>query len=560
MREKITMIDYKIQFLENLEKKFSEAKEIRAVADRLSDAGFEPYLVGGCLRDLLLAKKPKDWDITTNAKPEEVLKLFPDSIYENQFGTVLVKLKPQIIADSTQKRAEQVQKDTEKEIQRDSALSQSGSATIVEVTTFRKEGKYTDKRHPDEIKFAETIEEDLARRDFTINAMALRLETRNIKHETKNKQENTLHASRFMFHELVDPFNGQEDLHNKIIRAVGNPKERFEEDALRLIRAIRFAAQLEFSIDLETFKAIKEKAGLISFIAKERIKDEFVKIIESENAKLGIELLEQTGLLKHIIPELIEGVGIGQNKHHEYTVFDHLLKSLNYSAQENHPLVVRLAALFHDIGKPRTKQGEGPNSTFYGHETVSSKMAAQIMNRLKFPNEIIEKVIKLIKSHMFVYNSNPELGDVTTDAAVRRIIRRVGPENIWSLYFLRLADRAGSGVKKIEKFDNRHFKFRVEKLLRDPLSVKMLKINGNNVMKELKIDPGPKIGWLLHALLEEVIDNPEKNTEKYLINRIKELNKLSDDELKEFADSSKKEIGLYEEQEEKKIKAKYYVR
>jgi poly(A) polymerase/tRNA nucleotidyltransferase (CCA-adding enzyme) len=498
-----------IEFLRNLEERFAKAEPVKEVADRLTAAGFEPYLVGGCLRDLIMGRVPKDWDIATNARPEEIQRIFPDSVYENQFGTVAVKTE-----------------------------SQDPTMQIVEVTTFRKEGKYSDKRHPDSIQFASTIEEDLSRRDFTINAMAFEVSS---------------HKRRASG--LVDPFGGRKDLAQKLIRAVGNPRERFAEDALRLIRAVRFASELDFTIEEETQRAIYEAAELLRFIAKERIRDELEKIIMSPNPAKGLEMLRELGLLKHILPELEEGWGVTQNKHHIYTVWEHSLKSLQYAADKNYSLEVRLAALLHDVAKPRTKRGEGPDATFYGHEVLGSRMAMQVLERLRFSRDIIEKIGLLIRAHMFNYD--PE---VVTDASVRRLIARVGPENIRELVQLREADRIGSGVAKAVPYKIRHFLYRVEKLLTDFPSLKNLKINGNDVMRILGIEPGPKVGMILNALFEEVLDDPQKNERAYLEKRIKELGSLSEKELRALAEKAKAKYEAVLEAEEEAIKRKYRVK
>ncbi len=484
---------------------------IKNILKEFEKAGFEAYIVGGCVRDFLLKKKPKDWDITTNAKPEQIQKLFPKNFYENDFGTV-------------------------------SVITNSDDPTlkVVEITPFRLEGKYTDKRHPDEIKFSDNIEDDLQRRDFTINAIALKIKD--------GKQK------------IIDPFDGKKDLKKKNIKAVGNANERFQEDALRILRAIRFAVKLDFKIEEKTSKALEKNKNLLKQIAQERIHDEFEKTLMSENAAKSIYLLHELGLLDYIIPELENCFGVAQNKHHEYTVFDHLAKALEYAANKNFDLETRLAALLHDIGKPQTKTGEGLESHFYGHDAVSTKIAANILKRLKFSKETIDNVIALIKSHMFRYNTNPNLGDITTDSAVRRIIRNVGKDNIWRLINLRLADRySQGGVKKIEKFDLRHIKAKMEILLREPLSVKDLKIDGNDVMEILKIKSGPKIGWLLNALLQEILENPQKNEKQYLSDELKNLNKLSENELKSLADEGKKNANLYNEQSETELKKKYFV-
>jgi tRNA nucleotidyltransferase (CCA-adding enzyme) len=482
-------------------------KEALEVARSLNAKGFEAYFVGGCVRDFLLGKEPKDWDITTNATPEQIQQIFPDSVYENNFGTVGVKTG-----------------------------SGKPETALVEVTTFRLEGKYTDKRHPDEIKFASTVEEDLARRDFTINAIAL------------SPKPSTLNP------EIVDPFGGQEDLKNKIIRAVGNPEERFQEDALRLMRAVRFMAQLNFQIEAETEAAIKNHAGLLEFIAKERVRDELSKMLMTANAADGIRKMQELGLLKFVMPELEEGVGCGQNKHHIYEVFEHIVRSLEYSAKKNHPFEVRLAALLHDVGKPRTKKGEGPNCHFYGHQVVGEKMALAMLDRLHFSREIIELVALLVREHMFVYD--PE---TVTPAGVRRLLRRVGPANIDNLLLLREADRIGSGVPKAQPYRLRHLKFLIEKVSQDPISVKMLKVRGQDVLQAAGIEPGPKVGYILSILLEEVLDDPQLNEREVLLGRIKELAQLEDKKLEEMARFAKKSSEEAQARIDEEIKKKHFV-
>jgi len=498
--------------------KFNIPEEIINIIKKLQSANFEAYLVGGCVRDLLMNpphkfmwgmnREPKDWDITTNAKPEEIQKLFPNNIYENKFGTVAVK---------TDSDDEQLK--------------------IIEITTFRLEGKYTDKRHPDEVKFAKTIEEDLSRRDFTINAIALKPNTQNLKPE------------------LVDPYNGQEDIKNKLIRSVGEPEKRFNEDALRLMRAIRFSVQLGWEIEKKTFAALKKEAGFIEMIAKERIRDEFIKIIMSSLAKKGIELLEETGLLKFIVPELRQGINNGQNKHHIYTIWEHNLRALDYAVKKNYGLKIRLASLLHDVGKPNTKAGEGLDCTFYNHEVVGAKITVKIMDDLRFPKDIAEKVIHLVRYHLFYYN----VGEVT-ESGVRRFLSRVGAENVDDLIKVREADRIGSGVPKAVPYKLRHLLFMIEKVKRDPISPKMLKVNGEDVMKILKIQPGPKIGMILSILLDEVIDEPSKNRIKNLELRIKELGNLTDDELKKIAKVAREKKEEFESGIEEEIKRKYYVK
>lgn len=487
--------------------KINVPKEILGVYSKLKESNFEVFFVGGCVRDILLNKEPKDWDITTNAKPEEIQKIFIDSVYENNFGTVGIKTD-----------------------------SEDPKLKIVEVTTFRLEGKYSDKRHPDEIKFAKTVEEDLSRRDFTINAFALSI---------------TEGAAP----KIIDPFDGQEDLKNKLIRTVGNPEERFSEDALRLMRAVRFATELGWEIEKKTAEAIKKQAGLLQMIAKERIRDEFLKIIMTENAANGVKMLVDYGLINSIIPELRQGIGVSQNKHHIYEVFDHNIRALDYAAKQGYSLEIRLAALFHDIGKPKSKRGEGLDSTFYGHEVIGARMTAKILDQLHFPKALAEKVVHLVRCHLFYYN----VGEVT-EAGVRRFLSRVGPENVDDLIKVREADRIGSGVPKAVPYKLRHLLFMIDKVKRDPISPKMLKVDGNDVVKFLKITPGPRIGWILSILLEEVLDDPKKNEKKYLESKVLELGELNDKDLEKLASSAKETKNEFESGVEEEMKKKFYVK
>lgn len=485
-------------------------KEVKLLVQKLRKKGFEVYIVGGCVRDLLRGGKPEDWDIATNATPQEIQKIFPKSFYSNQFFTVTVQTD-----------------------------SKSQSLKEVEITTFRKEAKYRDKRHPEEISFAKTIQEDLSRRDFTINAIALSLKT------TLGKKTKI---------EIIDPFDGQRDIKSKVIKAVGNVEERFNEDALRMMRAVRLATVLGFVIEEKTAQAVKKNSHLIKAISQERIRDELLKIIMADKAAEGIELLRKLGLLKHILPELEEGYGVGQNKHHIYDCYYHNLYSLKYAAKRKFNWHVRIAALLHDVGKPRVKQGEGPDSTFYGHEIVGAKMTSQILNRLKFSKKDIEKIVKLVRYHLFYYN----VGEVS-ESSVRRLIRKVGMENMEELLQLRMADRIGSGVPKAEPYKLRHLRYVIEKVSRDPISTKMLKVNGHDVMKELGITPGPKVGKILSVLLDEVLDDPKKNSREYLLSRIKYFGVLRDEELDKLAKKAEAKKETLENITEIEIKRKYYV-
>jgi len=491
--------------------------EVFDIYEELSRAGFEAYLVGGSVRDSLLSREPKDWDITTNARPPQIQVIFKDSVYENQFGTVGVKTE-----------------------------SKNERLKIVEITTFRLEGKYSDKRHPDEIKFADTVEEDLARRDFTVNAIALGL--------TPDEKPTTDNGFVFCETELIDPFSGEKDLEARIIRTVGNPDERFSEDALRLTRAVRLAIELDFKIETRTREAIKKNAGLIRAIARERIRDEFIKILMAPEAQKGMELLEEFGLLQYIAPELREGIGISQNKHHKYTVWEHGLYSLGFAASENYSLAVRLAALFHDIAKPRTKTGEGPDSHFYGHDGLSAKITKALLERLCFPREEIEKVVTLVRLHMF--KADPE---EITESAVRRTIRSAGPENIWELINLRTADRIGSGVPKAWPYRLRSYMALVEKNLREPVSLKQMVLKGDRLMELLGLSPGPRVGWILYILFEEILDEPAKNNLPYLEEKARDLNLLNEEELKSLAEKSKAAYQQILSEEEEEIRKKYYV-
>ena len=477
-------------------------------------------MVGGCVRDLLLHAKPKDWDITTNATPEQIQELFHKTIYENKFGTVGV-----INEDVSDLSAE-------------ASAEADETLKIIEITPFRLESKYSDKRHPDEVRFTSNLEDDLKRRDFTINALALSV-------------------VEGMAGEVIDLFHGKQDLENKIIRAVGNPEERFEEDALRMLRAIRFGAELGWEISHETQEAIKKKAHLLEMIAKERIKDEFEKIIMSDNASQGIRAMNELGVLKYVIPELEEGIGIEQNKDHKFTVWEHNLRALDHAVSKKWPFFVRLSALLHDVGKPATRQWGEKNKdwTFYGHDVVGGRMTAKILSRLKFSKKDIELIAKLVRYHLFFSDT-----DKITLSAVRRTVRNVGPENIWDLMKVRFSDRIGMGVPKESPYRLRKYESMIDEAMRAPLSVGMLKIDGNRLMELLDMKPGPKIGFILHALLEEVLDEPSKNTEEWLGNKAKELNSLSEKELEDLGKKAKETKEGVERKEIEVIRKKWFVK
>ena len=510
--------------------KFLMPLNLLKVIEKLEAKKFEVFVVGGSVRDVLLGKQPKDWDLTTNAKPEEILNSFPGAKYKNDFGTVLIP---------------------EKYLEEMINEKQGG---FFEITTYRKEGQYRDKRRPDQVIFTNKLEDDLKRRDFTINALAIGIkdvdkllkrfiEERKIEIEIKESQIT-----------LKDNYQGQKDLENKIIKTVGLAENRIEEDALRMIRAVRLAVQLTFEIETKTFQVIKNKAENLSCISQERIRDEFEKIILAEKPARGIELLIETGLMKWIIPELKKTIDVKQNYHHYHgpynTVYKHLIASLDKCPSKK--LEVRLASFFHDIGKPGTKQGSGYASSFHNHEYAGAQITKKIMERLKFSREVIDKTVLLVKNHMFYYNVD-EVGA----AGVRKVIRKVGLENINDLIDVRIADRLGSGVPKAVPYKLRHFKYMVEKVSRDPISVKQLKINGKDLMEKLKIKPGPQIGAILEVLLVEVIEDPSLNDVKKLIERAKVLIKK---DLKIVKKEAKEKIKKMQKKEEKDIKKKYYVR
>lgn len=478
--------------------------EILALCTTMNEKGYGAYLIGGCVRDLLIGREPKDWDITSNATPQQIQELFPDSFYENTYGTVGVKTE-----------------------------SENPRLRVVEITPYRVEGEYSNARHPDEVHFSDKLSDDLQRRDFTVNAIAYDP----------------------LSHTLVDEHGGQEDLKRKVIAAVGNPDERFREDALRTLRAIRFAAELDFAIEGKTAAAIATDAAQLAKISKERIRDELTKILLSPRPMQALYVAQKLGILKYIISELDGAIGIEQNQAHSFDVFEHLLRSLQHAADKNWSLEIRLAALLHDIGKPASRRwsDEKKDWTFHGHEVIGAKMAKRILKDLKFSNEIIENVTNLIRWHMFF--SDP---DQVTLSAVRRIIANVGKEHINELLNLRICDRIGTGRPKEQPFRLRKYMSMVDEAMRDPISVGMLKIEGRKIM-ELGEKAGPRIGWILHALLEEVLDDPSKNTSEYLENKTREMMQMPDTELHKIGESGKERREEEDEAAVEELRKKHHV-
>jgi tRNA nucleotidyltransferase (CCA-adding enzyme) len=500
--------------------KLNLPNEVLNVVKTLKNKGFEAYLIGGCSRDILLSRKPKDWDVTTNATPEEIIALFPDTFYENKFGTVGVVNKDENLKDETLR--------------------------VVEVTPYRLEAEYSDNRRPDSVTFSKNLTDDLQRRDFTINAIALDV----------NIEKNFKNADEKLTGEYLDYYKGQEDLDKKLIRTVGEPTDRFREDGLRILRAVRLATELGFEIEEKTKKAISDNANLLKNISRERVRDELIKILMSDNPMNGLVLSHKLGILVYIIPELSASVSIDQSRSHVYDVFEHSLRALQHAADKKYTLEMRLAAMLHDIGKPPTRRWQkGQNIwTFYGHEVVGAKMTTQILNDLRFPKKIVEKVTKLVRWHMFFADT-----EQVSLSAVRRIISSVGRDNIWDLMNLRGCDRMGMGRPKEAPYRLRKYHSMVEEAMTDPVSVGMLKIDGAEIMKVTHETPGPKIGFVLHALLEEVLENPTLNTDEYLKKRAKELVKLDIAELKKLGESGKETKEKEEEKKIAEIRKKHWV-
>ncbi len=435
-------------------------KYVENIINRLEEKGFNAYIVGGSVRDILLRRIPKDYDVTTDAIPDEILQTFKDYItleVGKKFGTVVV-------------------------------VQDEGS---VEVTTFRFDGKYLDGRRPEKVYFSKNLLDDLSRRDFTINSMAY------------NKDI-----------ELIDYFNGIDDLEKKLIKTVGNPKERFSEDYLRIIRAIRFATELDFSIEEKTYEACKEYGKLISNISMERIRDELTKILISPQPSKGIKLLHETGILDIILPEMVKTVGFKQlNPHHDKDVFEHIMCVLDKVEPILH---LRLAALLHDIGKPYTLTvDENGIGHFYDHEKIGAKMAREILQRWKVSNETIEKVCILIYKHMTQHSNMKEKG-------LKRLIAYVGKDEIFILFKLQKADRSCSN-EEADIADIQEQEEKVKNILEnnEVYEKKQLVIDGNDVI-ELGYKEGKEIGEILDYLLERVLEIPELNEKEKLIRLIKD--------------------------------------
>ncbi len=455
------------------------------ILEQVDAAGYEVVLVGGAVRDILAGKNVSDWDLATNAKPEEILAIFKGAFYNNQFGTVGIPV----------------------------------DGEVVEITTYRSEAGYSDRRHPDKVEWGKTLEEDLSRRDFTVNAMALKkVQSGRFKVEGSKWKVQKILNSQFI---LIDPFNGQGDLKNKVVKAVGNPSERFGEDALRMLRAARFATTLGFTVEKKTGAAVLKNAKLIAEVSGERIRDELFKILASDNPAFGIFLLKDCGILKKILPELFECFAVEQKspkRHHIWDVGTHCVMSLKFCPSKD--TIVRFATLLHDVGKAAVANvtAEGVR-TFYNHEVVGARIARDIAQRLHFSKDQREKLYLLVRWHQF------SVGEDQTDKALRRFIKNIGIDNVEDMMDLRIGDRLGGGLQEAESWRLKLFRKRLSDVLKKPFTVADLKVSGHDVMKILGLKPGPEVGKVLNKLFEEVADDPKKNKSEYLLAKIEKLKK-----------------------------------
>ena len=427
---------------------------VRAVMARLWEHGHAAYVVGGSVRDSLLGRPAKDWDLATDARPDRLLAVFPGSVYENQFGTVAVR---------------------------------EGGA-IHEVTTFRTDHDYADFRRPHRVEFGDEVRLDLARRDFTINAIAW-------------GREADAPASA-----LVDPFDGVADIERRALRAVGDPGARFGEDALRMVRAVRLAAVLDLDIEQATLAAIREHAALAAHVSGERVSAELEKLLAAPRPSIGFRLMAETGLLAVLFPELEAQRGVPQNKIEGEDLFDHTVRSVD-AAPSDRP-IVRLAALLHDVGKPPTID-DGP---FRGHEVAGADMAGRLLERLRTPKAASDRVVRLVRHHMFTYEPR------WSDSGVRRFLQRVGIDAVDDLFTLREADNVGSGVPaEAHGLGELRSRVAAELAASVVLDRSRLAVSGDDLIAELGLPQGPRLGRILDELLERVIAEPRLNDRAALL-------------------------------------------
>ncbi len=487
--------------------KITIPNNVSHVTNLLIQAGYESYLVGGCVRDILVSREPKDWDITTNATPDQIISVFENTglrvVYENTFGTVSIVFEQEPLESPFRE---------------------------IQITPYRTEGGYSDNRHPDLVSFSTNINDDLSRRDFTMNAIAL-------------------HPVTF---DIIDPFHGKQSIENGVIESVGDPMERFTEDSLRIMRAIRFSSQLNMSVSYETLTAITKTKDLLKNVSIERIRDEFIKIVNSKNPAIALFHMKQLGLLEYVIPELIPAIGCEQGGAHKYDVFDHLIYAFQHAADKDYSFHVKLSALLHDIGKPKTRRpGIKKAYTFYGHEVIGARMSQKILERMKFPKNDIDMVVKFVRWHMFFSDT-----EQITLTAVRRMIQNVGKENIWTLMKVRECDRVGMSKTEAPYRLRKYFAM-IEECLRDPVSVGQLKVDGNYLINTLHMKPGRRMGWMLHALLEEVLEDPTKNTIEILTGRIAILDTLNDADLRKLGEQGKQQKEILDQEQVSQLHMKH---
>ena len=434
---------------------------VLAALERLWAGGHAAYVVGGSLRDVLVGREPADWDLATDARPDRVLELFPGSVYENRFGTVSARLDREFL----------------------------------EITTFRSDHDYADFRRPDRVEFGDTIEVDLARRDFTVNALAW-----------GSAGGGDPPVANRGAPRLVDPHDGIADLERRLLRAVGDPRLRFEEDALRMVRAVRLATTLDFDIEAGTLAAIEAQSSLVARLSAERVAAELEKLLAAGRPSVGLRLMAATGILAVISPELAAQRGLPQNKIPGDDLWDHTVRTVDAVSPE-HP-VVRLAALLHDIGKPATMA----NGHFLGHDAVGAELAVAFMERLRLPKAVIERVGHLVRNHMFSYE--PSWGD----SGVRRFIQRVGRDALAQLFELREADNEGSGLARTaHDLDELRERVAAQLAARVVLERRDLVIDGSDLIAELGLTEGPALGRILDALLDHALTDPTINERATLL-------------------------------------------